>query len=811
MPYTNRRSLLLRVCGNENTDVKPETTEAELNSESAVTESDFSPLMNLTSFVGREQELAWLRERLLSAHRIITITGPGGVGKTRMAITVSELPEIQAAFPDGVVFVPVGHIVDSTRVIPVIARAMGVVADDRVSAADRLIAAIDQQSILLIVDNLEHVIEASLSLKQLVDACPRLTLLVTSRRAMRVTGEQEFSLTSLPLPGQGTQLIEEMSASPSVRLFVDRATAVNPAFVLNTENAAAVIEICNRLDGLPLAIELAATRTKMLSVQALASRLTGRLYLLTSGPRDAPLRQQTLRETIRWSYDLLSPFEQLVFRRLAVFSGGATLEAIAAIAGHGVPVAEFELLDVVATLVEQSLLIREEMPGQQVRFRMLETIREFALEQLDQEEDADSIRDAHAVYFLSVAEYAASDEYGHDESTRILALEPDQINVRLALGWLLIDREFDSPHVHLGLRLAGAMTRYWDTRGFVTEEREWRIHALSTVPEEPTAERGTALTGLGVNAWFCSKLAEAEDWQRQALDVWRTLDDPANIVRSLWFLAIVAGKRADIPRLEELQAEAETVSPRIPGRIWFIVPVAIRALIDLVQGDGEAAAHHLRIAADYHHQHGNLWPEAWTVGLMADAALIRGDRAEAMKLMQQSLELFSRTGDVYAMLDGLLSIALHRAALGDAEAATRMLGVVVRVRRLVGERQTWRVATMESVRSAVVAALGEERVTAILRDSAAMTLHDGVEIALSGVSNAAGAQLPAQPAGGFNLSRRELEILRLLTQGKTNQEIGDELFISHRTAGTHVANILGKLGVHSRAAAVSVALNNQLV
>jgi non-specific serine/threonine protein kinase len=767
--------------------------------------------MSLTSFIGRQQELAWMRERLLEGHRIVTITGPGGVGKTRLAHAVASMPEFQTVYPHGIHLVPLASVTEVAMVIPSVARALGVLADESASAVERLTGAIDQQHILIIIDNLEHVIGASVDLKRLVDACPNVTLVVTSRRAMRVTGEQEFSLSSLPLPAIGSDLIDEMNASPAVQLFVDRAAAANPAFALTPETASSVVEICYRLDGLPLAIELAAARIKMLSPQALASRLTGRLQLLTSGPRDAPLRQQTLRETVRWSYDLLTPFEQLIFRRMSVLGGGATLEAIGAIAGHGVPVNELDILDVVATLVEHSLLVRDEAAGAEVRFRMLETIREFALEELGKEEDVESIRNAHAAYFLRLAEHAASNEYGPDEATRIIALEPDLGNVRLALGWLLIDREFDSPYVHMGLRLAGAMVRFWDIRGYITEEREWLIHALSTVPEDPTPERATALTGMGVNYWYSNLLPESEAWQEQALDVWRQLDHPAGVVRSIWFLALVAAKQDDIERLETLLSQAQAERPRIPDSIWHIVPVAIQSLIELAKGDGAAATGYLKMAAEYHNERGFHWPEAWTVGLMADAALIQGNRPESMDLMRTSLALFVETGDVYAMLDGMLTMALHRAALGDPENAARILGVVARVRKSVGERLTWRTVKEEDVRAEVVAALGSERVAAILRDSASMTLKDGVELALSAGSSDLRPARPVAASGGFNLSPRELEILHLLAQGKTNQEIGDELFISHRTAGTHVANILGKLGVHSRAAAVAVALNNGLV
>ncbi len=796
--------------------VGDQVTESATSSETAIEVHEleagsFNRLLNLTSFVGRDQETTWVRERLLAGHRIVTITGPGGVGKTRLATNIATSPELRFAFPHGVTFISLAQVSDPSMVIPTIARQLGIHADESTSAVYRLSAALEQKRMLLIIDNLEHVIAAAIDLKRFVDSCQQLSILVTSRRAMRVSGEQEFSLSPLPLPASGGQLLEQLNESPAVRLFLDRAAAANPSFTLTAENASAIAEICYRLDGLPLALELAAARTKMLAPQALASRLTSRLQLLTTGPRDAPIRQQTLRETVRWSYDLLTPFEQLIFRRMAVFGGGASLEAIGAVAGQGAPISELEILDVVATLVEQSLLERDEAPGQEARFRMLETIREFAIGELTATGEIDRIRDAHAAYFLRVAEYSAGDEYGEDESARIMALEPDVSNIRLALGWLLIDREFDSPNVHMGLRLAGAMSRYWDIRGYITEGREWLIHALSTVPEEPTADRATALTALGVNSWFAGKIEESEAWQYQALAIWRELNMRVNEVRSLWFLAIAAAKRGDIERLDELHMEAEPVAALIDRTLWRIVPVAIRALARLMVGDGNGAMKYLQSALEFHEQHRYHWPRAWTLGVMAEAAMVEGDRQASLKLTQASLSEFARRGDVYAMLDGILVCAQHSITLGDPETSAKLLGVVQRVRRAVGTRMTWTNVTDEDLTATVRGALGDARMQEVMRASGMMQLQDGVTLALSVGGERQQASKPAPPVSGFGLSPRELEILQLLAQGKSNQEIGDELFISHRTAGTHVANILGKLGVHSRAAAVAVAINNELV
>jgi predicted ATPase/DNA-binding CsgD family transcriptional regulator len=636
-------------------------------------------------------------------------------------------------------------------------------------------------------------------------------MLVTSRRALRLSGEQEFALSPLPVakPHAG-QSLEALAHAPAVALFVDRAVAANPAFQMTSDNAQAVIEICTRLDGLPLAIELAAARIKMLSPQALASRLTGRLQLLTSGPRDAPQRQQTLRQTIGWSFDLLTPYEQILFRRLAVFAGGASLDAAEAVAGHGAPFSQLDILDGIAALVDQSLLVRDESPDGEPRFRMLETIREFALEGLEAAGEEEAIRDAHAAFFIAQAELTAVNEYGPDETPRVMRLEPDLDNVRAALHWLLTGREFDSPRAHLGLRLAGAMVRFWDMRGYLREERGWLAQALAMVPDEPTPERGTALTALGVNSWFLNQIDDSALWTQQALDIWRVLDDRKAIVRSLWFLGLVAAKRQDIDWLQRLHEESAPLTPSLDITLWKAVPEALLGMAALARGDGQVAMELFTENLKYHEQHRYYWPRAWVLGIMGEAAMLMDDRGRSLELFQASLAQFNDTGDLYAVLDGLIAVAVHMIAYGDGQDATPLLSVVERLRASIGHRTTWtQVSEEEAVRMAK-SAIGEIEFAEARKRSETMQLPEAVALALAYIPGT--APKPAEGAGNdYGLSPRELEVLRCLTEGMGNQEIGEQLFISTRTAGTHVSNILAKLGVHSRAAAVAVALNDGLV
>ena len=571
--------------------------------------------LQMTSFIGRGAEVAAVAALLEAGHRLVTVTGPGGVGKTRLALAVAAALADSPVFPDGDVFVTLASVADAALVLPTIARALGVVAEavEERAAVARLAAALRDRRLLLTVDNLEHVVDAAPALAALLEACPGIAVLATSRRPLRLMGEHEFPLAPLAAPRPGSNRpLAEVAATPAVALFVTRAGAASASFALTEANAAAVAEICARLDGLPLAIELAAARVKVLSPQALLARLTGRLRLLTAGPRDLPLRQQTLRDAIAWSYDLLTAEERALFRRLAVFAGGATLEAIEAVAGRWVmgdgswdatlapsPITisithahhpSPDVLDLASALVDHSLLAQEEGPDGEPRFRMLETIREFALERLAEAGEAEEARDAHARALLAIAEPSVLAEYGPEEGPLVARLAPELDNARAALTWLLEEQPFGSERARLGLRLAAAMVRFWGTRGYLNEESRWLQRALAMVPAEQTPIRAAALTSLGINAWWRRDLDGAEAAQQEALAIWRLLDDRLAIVRSLWFLGLVAGKRGDVARLHELADEAEPLASRIGITLWTTVPGSLRGLGGLVRRDGARGA-----------------------------------------------------------------------------------------------------------------------------------------------------------------------------------------------------------------------------
>jgi len=464
---------------------------------------------SLTSFVGREREIEAAGEVLLREDvRLLTLTGAGGYGKTRLAVEMAR--RVVESFPDGVHFVSLAPVSDPTLVVPTIARSLGLVEMASQSILESLKGRLRDELVLLVLDNFEQVLEAAPNVADLIAACSQLRVLVTSRTPLRLSGEQEFPVSPLAVPGlERLPAPELLIANESVSLFVQRARGVLPDFELTVENTQSVAEICVRLDGLPLAIELAAVRIRLLSTQAMLSRLQGQLALLTGGARDLPARQRTMRATIEWSHELLVEEEKRLYRRLGVFAGGFTLVAAEAVCGdQGEP----DVLDVLSGLVGSSLVQRAEEAEGESRFRMLETVREYAGERLEAGGEAEEMRRRHAVYFLALTEEAEPELRGARQVEWLARLEADHDNLRAALGWSLGggDRE-------LGLRLAGSLWFFWHTRGHWSDGRRWLEGALGEATAAPSAAWATAHLGLGVLALWQNDLGRAEARLRESL------------------------------------------------------------------------------------------------------------------------------------------------------------------------------------------------------------------------------------------------------------------------------------------------------
>jgi predicted ATPase/class 3 adenylate cyclase len=671
----------------------------------------------LTSFVGRTKELGEINT-LLQRTSLLTLTGSGGAGKTRLALQVAA--EMIESFPNGVWLVELTALTDPALVTQTAAMAIGVHEEHR-PLIQTLVDYLRPRSLLLLLDNCEHVLTASAELVQtLLQHCPTLRILATSQEGLGIAGETVYRVPSLTMPDPGhLPPVEQLTGFESIRLFVDRAAASRPGFALTAGTAGAVAQICARLEGIPLAIELAAARVKALSVDEIATRLADRFRLLTLGSRSAPARHQTLRAALDWSYDLLGEKERLLLQRLSVFAGGWTLGGAEAICSDK-DCPEGEVLDVLTRLVDRSLVVVGEL-GQDTWYRLLETVRLYAREKLEEGGDAEAVRRRHRDWYMQFVETAEPELQGPALESWLRRLEAEHDNVRAALEWC---RTSES-NPEYGLRLAGAMWHFWEVRGYWTEGREWLEGALKRAADLTVPPRAKALTGAANLAFFQGDFARASALGTESLALGRKLGDKRAIASCLNILGLEACRLEKYDQAARLGEESLALSQEV-GDTWGAAGAhLILGLVARGAGDYARAAPLLEEGVNQFRRLGDKWATALAVNDLGLVLREMGEYDRAHKLLEEGLALFRELGDRWGIGFSLANLGIVAWNRAQHDQAAALFNESLNLRKVLGDRRG--ISTALTGLAVVATAQGRPESSAILF-GAAEALRDALGI-----------------------------------------------------------------------------------
>jgi predicted ATPase/DNA-binding CsgD family transcriptional regulator len=686
----------------------------------------FTPRHNfpaqVTSFIGRQREITEIMQLLVN-NRLLTLSGPPGTGKTRLALQVAS--QVLHQFKDGVYFIDLAPISDPGLVTTTIAQLLGIGESGSRPLLDALKNYLRRKNLLLLLDNFEQIVGAAPIVGELLSSSPGLKALVTSREVMRIYGEQEYLVPPLTLPDlDPSEPVRSLLQYEAVELFIHRARAVRPDFSLTEDNAKAVAEICVRLDGLPLALELAAARSTMLSPEMMRRRLESRLGVLVSGPRDIPARQQTLRGAIDWSYDLLEPPEKTLFARLAIFQGGRTVEAVETVCSHDLNIDVFTGLE---SLMNKSLLRRIEGIIEEPRFVMLEMIHEYARERLQASGEAEDLQRRHAEYFLALAERGTPELRGSRYAYWSALLREEHNNLRTALVWAL-----GGGDTELGLQLAGALRDFWSYEGYTAEGLAWTEQALESTMDAPPPLRAKALNTAGAMCYYRADHKKGKRYNQEALAIFRELGDDRGTAWALGFLGVQALTspvecKEGIKQLEEALALFRKLDYR-PGITQVLIGLGEVARLD---GDYERAEKAYQEAIDVASKIGNKLQEVISFSNLSYIAYHQGDFERAEAIAREAISRRMELGNISSIPQELSTLAGPLAAQGNVEKAARLLGASDALLEAMGLFiQPGDRFEAERYESAIRAQLDDATFEAAWAEGQAMSLEQAIAFAL---------------------------------------------------------------------------------